>query len=86
MKCIDSLTVSTLDRYFTVRGRFRYCTTLTRDFSKELGGDMIDCSNLGSSAHPISADINLQQQFYSDAKYILVIEKVWLFDNNKISS
>lgn len=37
---------------------------------------MVDCSKLGSSAYPINGDVNLKQRFYSDARYILLIEKV----------
>jgi hypothetical protein len=43
---------------------------------QEAGGDIVDCSRLGSSAHVISGDLNLQQKFQSDARYILVVEKV----------
>lgn len=46
---------------------------------EEPGGDLIDCSHLGSSAHPIGADIIFQQHFHSDARYILVIEKDAIF-------
>nr|XP_024396453.1 meiotic recombination protein SPO11-2-like isoform X2 [Physcomitrium patens] len=46
---------------------------------KEHGGDTVDCSNLGSSSYPISADMNMKQHFYSDARYILVIEKDAIF-------
>ncbi|KAG0566879.1 hypothetical protein KC19_7G094600 [Ceratodon purpureus] len=46
---------------------------------EEHDGDTIDCSNLGSSAHPISADMNMRERFYSDARYILVIEKDAIF-------
>ncbi|KAH9547963.1 hypothetical protein CY35_11G062900 [Sphagnum magellanicum] len=46
---------------------------------EEAGGDIVDCSRLGSSAHVISGDLNLQQKFQSDARYILVVEKDAIF-------
>ena len=45
---------------------------------KEPDLEMVDCSKLGSSAYPISGDVNLHQRFYSDARYILLIEKASL--------
>ena len=70
------IAISVLVQYFTCMMFFGGAQHWLVIISKEHGGDTIDCSNLGSSAYPISADMNMQQRFYSDARYILVIEKV----------
>lgn len=62
--------------FYNVHDSFQWCAHWLVIILKEYGGDTTDCSNLGSSAHPISADINMEQRFHSDARYILVIEKV----------
>lgn len=46
---------------------------------QEPNKEIVDCSICGSSGHPISGDLNMLESLImkSDARYIIVIEKVF---------